>query len=74
VEIIEREIHSQPNWVRYSMNSALIAIGLRDATLEARALEAAAHIGKVEVDHGDTCCKTPDATAYIHKGAARKAA
>jgi 3-methyladenine DNA glycosylase AlkD len=74
VEIIELEIHSRPNWVRYAMNSALIAIGLRDATLEARALEAAARIGKVEVDHGDTSCKTPDAAAYIRKAAARKAA
>jgi len=28
-------------------------------------------IGTVEVDHGDTSCKTPDATAYIEKMAVR---
>jgi hypothetical protein len=27
----------------------------------------AAKIGKVEVDHGETDCKTPDATEYIKK-------
>jgi len=30
-------------------------------------LAAAKRIGKVEVDHGETGCKTPDAAAYIRK-------
>jgi hypothetical protein len=30
-------------------------------------------IGKVEVDHGDTDCKTPDAAEYILKVAKRRA-
>jgi len=33
---------------------------------------AARRIGKVEVDHGDTSCKTPDAEPYILKASARK--
>lgn len=65
---IENEIADAPNWVRYSMNGALIAIGGRDdAKLRDVALAAAGRIGKVEVDHGDTSCKTPDAVPYIKK-------
>ena len=72
LETIEREIHSRKNRVRHSMNGALIAIGLRNPNLEQRALAAAAGIGKVEVDHGETNCKTPDAAAYIRKARKRK--
>ena len=35
-------------------------------------IAAAQRIGKVEVDHGDTDCKTPDAVSYIKKSLARK--
>jgi hypothetical protein len=35
--------------------------------MQNKALAAAARIGKVEVDHGDTDCKTPDAAQYILK-------
>ena len=71
---IESDIHSSKNQVRDAMNSALIAIGLRSPALEKRALAAAKRIGKVEVDHGETGCKTPDATAYIQKAKARRKA
>jgi 3-methyladenine DNA glycosylase AlkD len=64
---IETEIHTCKNCVREAMNSALIAIGIRNTLLQAEALEAAGKIGKVVVDHGQTGCKTPDAAAYILK-------
>jgi len=35
-------------------------------------LAAAKRIGKVEVDHGETSCKTPDASTYIRKAVARR--
>jgi len=69
---IERDLPTSPNRVRHQMNSALIAIGQRNPALEAKALAAAARIGKVEVDHGDTDCKTPDAAQYIAKAKARE--
>jgi len=53
--------------VRYSMNNALINIGVRNPKLEKIAIAAAARIGTVEVDHGETGCKTPEAVAYIKK-------
>lgn len=72
--VIESGIHSRPNRVRDAMNNALIAIGIRNPALEALALEAAARIGKVEVDHGETSCKTPDAASYIRRTVARRQA
>ena len=65
--IIGRDIHTRQNMVRDAMNSALIAIGIRNPTLEKKALSTAKKIGKVEVDHGETSCKTPDAAEYIRK-------
>ena len=67
IETIEAKIHGAKNRVRYSMNNALIAIGARSSKLQRKAVAAAKRIGKVEVDHGDTGCKTPDAVTYIHK-------
>ncbi len=72
LDTIEREIHIRQNRVRDAMNNALIAIGIRNPTLESLALAAAARIGKVEVDHGQTGCKTPDAAAYIQRTLARR--
>ncbi len=68
---VERGIATAPNYVRHCMNAALIAIGGSRAALRQRAIKAAGTIGKVEVDHGDTSCKTPDAASYIRKMAAR---
>lgn len=70
--VIEHNLHEAENFTRYAMNNALIAIGGRNAKLKKLALAAAKKIGKVEVDHGDTSCKTPDAAAYIAKMWARK--
>lgn len=70
---IEKNIHKSQNRVRYSMNAAVIGIGMRNSALQKKALDAAKRIGKVEVDHGDTSCKTPDAHSYILKAAAHNA-
>ena len=71
LERITRDLHSSQNRVRHSMNNAVIAIGLRNAALEAQAVAAAQQIGKVVVDHGKTDCKTPDAIAYMEKAKAK---
>jgi 3-methyladenine DNA glycosylase AlkD len=72
LDLIEAGIHSCKDRVRHSMNNALIAIALRNKKLEKKATAAAKRIGKIEVDHGETGCKTPDAVSYIKKAAARK--
>ncbi|MBX3394364.1 MAG: DNA alkylation repair protein [Phycisphaerae bacterium] len=68
---IEKDIHFAPNAHRYHMNQALISIGGRNASLRKSALAAAKRIGKVDIDHGDTDCKTADAVEYIEKTWAR---
>ena len=70
---IEAGIHAAPNRTRHSMNNALISIGAAGGNRMDEALAAAARIGKVVVDHGQTSCKTPDAAAYIRKTVAHRA-
>lgn len=69
---IEKQIHKSPNWARYAMNGALIAIGVWRPAVRAEAIAAATRIGTVDVDHGDTHCKTPEAASYIRKAALRQ--
>jgi hypothetical protein len=64
---IERAIGTASNTERYAMNYALICIGSRDAAFRKAATAVAKRIGPVEVDHGDTACKTPDAADSIAK-------
>ena len=53
------------------MNQAVIMIGGRSPALRKAALASAKRIGRVEVDHGDTACRTPEAGPYIEKMWAR---
>lgn len=62
---IEREIHSKPNRTREKMNGVVISIGSTTRSLHAAAIETGKRIGKVDVDHGDTYCKTPYAPEYL---------
>ena len=64
---IEKNMAGAYNRTRHSMNGALIAIGGSHVEVRGRALEVAEKIGKVEVDHGQTSCKTPEAAPYIRK-------
>ena len=64
---IRESIHSGKNRARYAMNNAVIAIGGRSPNLRRRAIAAAKRIGQVQVDHGETGCKTPDAVPYIER-------
>lgn len=61
------EIHTSPGDVAYMMNSFVICVGTYVAPLADAAIDAARHIGKVEIDMGDTACKVPAAEAYIIK-------
>ncbi len=67
VATIASKIHTSKNWVKYAMNNALINIGVRNPVLEKKAIAVAKRLGRVEVDHGETGCKTPDAVPYIER-------
>jgi 3-methyladenine DNA glycosylase AlkD len=64
---VQKTIHDSPNNVRYAMNGFVIAAGSYVKTLSDLALQAAAKIGTVTVDMGDTECKVPSAAEYIKK-------
>jgi 3-methyladenine DNA glycosylase AlkD len=72
LETIEATVHDSKNWVKYSMNNALISIGVRSPGLQKKAMAAAKRIGPIHVDHGDTSCKTPEPIAYIKKTVAHQ--
>lgn len=71
IETIEAEIHSSPDMARHAMVMALIAIGIYRPGLEKIVVEASRRIGKVEVDHGKTGCKTPEVEPYIARARKR---
>ena len=62
---IETELQRSPNEARETMNNALVAIGKRSAGLRKKAIRVARRIGPVEIDHGETSCKTADALAEL---------
>jgi 3-methyladenine DNA glycosylase AlkD len=70
--VIEAEIRGSANFARHAMYLCLIAIGSRGGALQSAAVAAAKRIGKVEIDHGQTGCKTPDAIPYIEKTVAHR--
>jgi len=71
---VEAEIHRSPNQAKHSMVMAVIAIGVFKPDLSDDAIEAGERIGPVEVDHGETNCKTPEIGPYITKALKRASA
>ncbi len=71
---IETRIHGAANRMRHSMNSTLISVGGHIESLREEAIAAAKRIGPIDVKHGETGCKTPEAVAYIGRMAERNAA
>lgn len=69
---IEAEVAERADRVRHSMNMALIGIGGRNEALRELAKAAADRLGPIEVDHGETGCKTPLPGPYIDRMWARK--
>lgn len=69
---VKDTLHHKQNNVRYAMNSFVMAVGISYLPLHQEAIETAKKIGQVEVDMGDTQCKTPDAIRYIEKAVQSK--
>ena len=64
---VVQSIQKAENRVRYTMNGFAISVGGYVKPLLAEAKAAAAKIGDVSVDVGETACQVPVATAYIAK-------
>jgi len=70
---VQETIHQQPDFVRSAMNGFMIAVGTYVQALSDLAVQAAAKVGQVSVDMGDTACKVPSAAEYIQKARERGA-
>ena len=68
---VQETIHQQPDSVRYAMNGFLIALGTYVQGLSDLAVQAAAKVGQVSVDMGNTACKVPNALEYIQQARER---
>ncbi len=64
---IEKEIPTERNRVKHTMNGFVIAVGSYIPELTTTSIETGQRIGAVTVDMGDTSCKTPYAPDYIDK-------
>jgi 3-methyladenine DNA glycosylase AlkD len=71
LDMVEKEIHSAQNRVKYTMNGFVIAVGTYVTALTEKSKEVALKIGKVNVDVGGTACKVPLANDYIDKVVAK---
>ena len=67
LDTVVRQVHTAPNRVRHTMNNFVIAVGSYVKPMLKQAKAAAARIGAVSVDMGETACKVPLAAAYIEK-------
>ena len=65
LDIIEKKLQKEENFVKDGMNSALLRIGMRSRKLNRRALRIAKKIGKVEVDYGDNSCEAVDCAKHL---------
>jgi 3-methyladenine DNA glycosylase AlkD len=66
----ERTMGGAPNRTRHAMNGLVIAVGGYRDELREKALATASAIGVVDVNHGESGGKTPDAAVAIGKLAA----
>lgn len=64
---VAKEIHSERNRVKYTMNNFVIATGTYVAQLTDKALVVGEKIGKVSVEMGGTACKVPLINVYVQK-------
>lgn len=69
---IKQELHLSPNRAKEAMNNCLIAIGGRTQNLREKVIEVAESLGEIEIDHGDTSCKTFIIKEYLDKMWERK--
>lgn len=62
---VQDTIHQEPDDVRLAMNGFMIAVGTYVPSLTELAVQAAAKVGPVSADMGDTACKVPSAGESI---------
>lgn len=67
LNLIEKNIHTAHNRVRYTMNNFLMACGQCVVGMYEPSLKVAKKIGEVKVNVGNTACKVHNAAVYLQK-------
>lgn len=67
IDHVGKNIHDQPNRVRYAMNGFVLTVGGAVSSLTAHAMKTAKKMGKVSVNVGETSCKVPFVPDYLQK-------
>lgn len=65
LDLVEKDIHTSKNRVRYTMNGFVIASGTFISELTQKSIKVAKNIGKINVEMGGTACKVPLANDYL---------
>lgn len=60
LDVIQKTIHKEENWVQEAMLYAVMGVGKRNQRLHARALKVATKIGQLEIDYGDPSVPSPN--------------
>ncbi len=64
---VAKNIHEQPNRVRYAMNGFVLTVGGTVGALTNHAMKIGKKMGKVSVNMGETACKVPFIPDYLEK-------
>lgn len=67
LEFVEKNIHTQPNRTKHSMNRFLIAVGISYIPLHQEAIRTAEEVGEVEVSLGNKAGTLPKAYESIKR-------
>lgn len=65
LNVIEKEIQQEENFVKDAMNNALFSIGQRSKFLNNRCIEIARNVGKIEVNYGDNSCEAVNVIKHL---------
>jgi 3-methyladenine DNA glycosylase AlkD len=63
--IIEKNLQKEENMVKDAMNNSVLTIGMRNKSLNAKAIAVAKKVGKVDVYYGDNSCEAVDCIKHL---------
>lgn len=65
LNIFEKKLQEEENFVKDAMNASMLTIGMRNKNLNQKTIAVAKKIGKVEVDYGDNSCQAVDVLKHL---------
>jgi len=72
IQVIEKELQQEENFVKDAMNNALWTIGMRSKNLNKMCIQVAKNIGRVKVDYGENSCEAINVVKHLTTGRLQK--